>query len=114
MYTLMFTNFIIHKGCVVMKKDLQKWWTFTLSDNFMCFICVQYVVELALYGPITKAADDILKYIFFFQRKLDLIFHVNCLLADNSHEMSSLIFSENSREMTVSSAAILHDILSAM
>ena len=37
--------------------------------------------SLTLKVPITTAADDIYKYLFIiFQRKLDLIFHVNPLL----------------------------------
>ena len=44
------------------------------------------------YAPIMTAADDSLEYfIIVFQRKLDLIYHVNPLLKD-SHEISSLIF----------------------
>ena len=57
--------------------------------------------------PVTAAvADNILNIcffvfvvfvfflFFFFQRKSDLAFHVNHLLTDNFHEMSSLFFSE--------------------
>ena len=32
--------------------------------------------------------------LIFFSEKIRLVFHVNCLLADNSQEIASLIFSE--------------------
>ena len=44
-------------------------------------------------APISTAADYSLEYFFIvFQRKLDLIFHMIPLLAEDSHETSSLIF----------------------
>ena len=36
---------------------------------------------------------------FIFQRKYVLTFHVNCLLGDNSHEMSRIIFFEKKIKM---------------
>ena len=44
--------------------------------------------------PITTATDNILKYfllLLFFQRQQVLIFHVNRLQADDSHEITSLV-----------------------
>ena len=49
---------------------------------------------LTLKVPITTAVDDILKFFFLiFQRKQVVIFHVNHL-ADDSHEISRLVFFE--------------------
>ena len=39
-----------------------------------------------------SVADNILCFVFSFQRKLSLTFHVNCLPADNSNEMPGFIF----------------------
>ena len=48
---------------------------------------------LTLKVPIMTAADDSHKYFFIvFQRKYDLMFQVNPLLAEDSHEKSSLTF----------------------
>ena len=40
-----------------------------------------------------------------------MIFHENCLLADNSHEMSFLIFSNLGKMENLSSAAVVIDAL---
>ena len=49
--------------------------------------------SLTLKAPITTATDDRLEYCsIVFQRQQDLIFHVNPLLAGDSHETASLIF----------------------
>ena len=48
--------------------------------------------DLPLKAPITTAADDKLCNIFpSFQQKVGMIFHENCLPADDSHEISCLI-----------------------
>ena len=68
---------------------------------------VDHALHLTLKAPITTAADDdlfiylfvvvVFFVCFFFQRKQVLAFHVNRPLggqADDSHEMSRLVFSE--------------------
>ena len=48
--------------------------------------------DVTLKAPITTAADDKFCDIFpSFRQKLGMIFHENCLPADNSHELSCLI-----------------------
>ena len=48
--------------------------------------------NLTLKAPITTAADDKLCDTFLiFPKKLGMIFHENCLPADNSHEISCFI-----------------------
>ena len=47
---------------------------------------------LALKTPITTAADNKFCNIFpNFRKKLGMVFHENCLPADDSHEISCLI-----------------------
>ena len=49
-------------------------------------------ILLTLKTPITTAADDKFCNIFAnFREKLGMIFHENCLPADDSHEISCLI-----------------------
>ena len=54
-------------------------------------------ISLTLKAPITTGADDILKYIFFnFSKKISL--DISCessAQADDSHEISRLVFFEN-------------------
>ena len=54
---------------------------------------MQCETNLTLNVPIITAADDIHKSFFFvFQRKYDLMFQVNPLHAEGSHEKSSFSF----------------------
>ena len=58
---------------------------------------------LTLKVPVT-AADGIF-FFFFFQRKQVLTFHVKSLLADDSLEMSRLVFPEKSKKKNQMSSA---------
>ena len=62
---------------------------------------------LTLKAPITTAADD--KYCEIspnYRKKYGMIFHENCLPADDSHEISCLIcFFEKRQNLKLSSAA---------
>ena len=56
---------------------------------------VQHHLLLTLKAPITTAADDILKYIFLnFSKKTSRYFMWIVCLADDSHEISRLVFFE--------------------
>ena len=61
---------------------------------------------LTLKAPITTAADDSLKYFVVFQRKPDLIFHVN-------PETSSLIFFKKVKTIRCHLLQILFGTLNA-
>ena len=72
-----------------------KWIEVSFSESINNSGIFTAVAILTLKAPITTAADDSQKYFFFiFQRKQVLAFHVNRLPADDSHEMSRLVFSE--------------------
>ena len=62
---------------------------------------------LTLKAPITTAADDNPCDIFpTFCKKKGMISHENCLLADNSHEISCLIcYFEKAAKFEIDSAA---------
>ena len=65
-------------------------------------------IYLTLKAPITTAADDKFCNIFpSFRQKLGMIFHENCLPADDSHEISYLIcyFWKKQHNFKLSSAA---------
>ena len=56
------------------------------------FMYVRIYLLLTLKAPITTAADDKFFNIFpNFRKKEGMIFHENCLPADNSHEISCLL-----------------------
>ena len=72
--------------------------------------CIQSAY-LTLKALITAAADDIFYlFIYLFQRKEVLTFHVN-RLADDSHEMSRLLFSGKNK---TNECRLLQILLSAL
>ena len=62
-----------------------------LNTNFSTGTSHKMINELTLKGPIRTAADHKFCYIFPNLKKIGMIFHENCLPADNSHEISCLI-----------------------
>ena len=84
------------------------------NHNYLLLNDNVHALELTFKVPTTIAADDIFIYLFinlsiaFFQIKKDFKFHVN-RLADDSHEISSLIFPEKNThtKIIMSSAAVV-------
>ena len=54
---------------------------------------------LSLTHKVPPIICDNFKFCLFFKNNKGMIFHKNCLLADNSHEISYLIFFRKLRKM---------------